>query len=373
MSRHTRVVKSKHEATLTSTPTQIKTLGPIDLHFHGAFGIDLMTATPKDLDTLSQALWKKGVAGFCATTLSSPKKELATSVERLGRWIRMNRFPGAKPLGIHLEGPFINPLACGAHPPHTVRKLNWDELDHLWLISQKTLKILTVAPEILSPHQLRQLSRWSQSREIILSLGHSQASEQQASSAFKQGFQGVTHAWNALSFHQRQPGALGAALGNPKTYLELIIDEVHVSPSVIHWTLQLHPSQSICFISDCLVAGGYSSRNPKWHSFGSHQIHFKEGACRLKNGQLAGGGFVITDVYRRWVKAEALRRHESILKTFKNTVHHLTQVPFRILGLPPGHLADRQVTWSFQGTDQDSNGNTGRFDVIPVDSIATSR
>ena len=110
-----------------------------------------MTAGAGEMDELSSSLWKKGVAGFCATTLSVARPDLRQSVARIGAWIARGKAPGAIPLGIHLEGPFISPKACGAHPPEAIRKLDFKELADLWDVSRGTLKLLTIAPETLKP------------------------------------------------------------------------------------------------------------------------------------------------------------------------------------------------------------------------------
>jgi N-acetylglucosamine-6-phosphate deacetylase len=341
-----------------TAPSLIQTLGAVDLHFHGAFGVDLMTASFSELEGLSRALWKKGVAGFCATTLSTSRKELFDSVRRLGTWISDGKHPGAKPLGIHLEGPFLNSMACGAHPPKSIRKFTWTELEALWEASRGTLKILTLAPEILSRTDLLKLSDWAQKRKIRLSLGHSRATEEQAHSAFQAGFQGVTHAWNALAFHQRQPGALGAALGDPNVSLELIIDQVHVSPTVIQWTRQLHPHRSICFISDCAPATDLPSS--QFCSFGPLKIHSEKGACRLPDGQLAGGGLLLPESYSRWLQSESLRLSCSPVELLRKTVHHVSETPLKTLKISKKLLESRQVVWK--------QGAFGKFTAIPVDS-----
>jgi N-acetylglucosamine-6-phosphate deacetylase len=359
VSRRSNVVKLKHDQTSGSTFGNLKTLGLVDLHFHGAFGIDCMTASTTELDELSQTLWKQGIAAFCPTTLSSSTQELKRAAVRLGKWIRNVKNPGAYPVGIHLEGPYLNPNACGAHPPSTIRKLDWKELNDLWDGSQKTLKILTIAPEILEYSELKALHKWAKERKILISLGHSKATEEQANVAFKNGFSGITHAWNALHFHQREPGPLGAALGKEKIYLELIIDQVHLSPTVLNWTLQLHPTQSICFISDCLSAGGKpSSRN--WQTFGSLKVRLHEGACRLPDGTLAGAGMTLAQSYAKWVCDESRRRKVSIESTLRDTVLHVTQVPFRVLGLPPKALADRQICWQINELQRSMK-------LIPID------
>jgi N-acetylglucosamine-6-phosphate deacetylase len=147
----------------SKTTLLANSLGAIDIHFHGAFGIDLMNAQNPELDETAHQLGKLGVAGFCPTTLSVSPDELAITVERLGRWInRAKRLPAtsALPLGIHLEGPFINSGCCGAHPPELIRALDFDELELLWEVSQKTLKIITLAPETLVGTDLERLTKW---------------------------------------------------------------------------------------------------------------------------------------------------------------------------------------------------------------------
>jgi N-acetylglucosamine-6-phosphate deacetylase len=330
-------VKNKHGVSREST-RQVKTVGAVDVHFHGAFGIDLMSASPGELTDLSSELWKNSVAGFCATTLSTPKKELRGSVERLGRWISSQKFPGAIPLGIHLEGPFIHPHACGAHPPKTIRPYTFSELEDLWEASRGTLKILTLAPERLTRTQLTQLSRWCATRKIVLSLGHSQATDAQADLAFREGFRGVTHAWNALNFHHRAPGVLGAALGRTDVFLEIIGDRVHVSPRVISWTRELHPKNRVLFVSDCVPA---ASTRSGWHRFGPLKTHFQNGACWLSNGALAGGGLLLPEAFSRSVKTESDRVQIDSLRL-------ITQVPLAYLGVPASRLGARRVAWTFR-------------------------
>lgn len=366
MSHHTKFVKIKDQIpkkfkpfNSTFSETLGTTLGAIDIHFHGAFGIDVMSATPQELSELSIQLWKKGVAGFCPTTLSSSPQALLGAVERIGKWIQTKKFAGARPLGIHLEGPFIHPSSCGAHPKTEIRPFHWKELEQLWITSQGTLRILTIAPETLLPSDLKQLIQWSKTHGIHLSLGHSQASELEAGLAFESGFRGVTHTWNALPFHHRNPGVMGAALGRADVYLELIVDQAHVAPTLIQWTLQLHSSRRVCFISDCLAAGGGSGLDEKGR-LGSVKIQNKDGACRLPDGQLAGGGLLLTDSYGIWLKSEAERRKVPLSKLFRDTIRCLTGVPLQALRLSRRNFSDRKVLWKLSPT--------GKIDAIPIDS-----
>ncbi len=345
-------------------PRELETVGAVDLHFHGAFGIDLMSASPKQLNELSGELWKSGLAGFCATTVTAAPKDLKETVVRLGQWIRSDQFPGAKPFGIHLEGPWIAPQMSGAHPTPLVRQFNPDELEILWKASQGTLKIITLAPEAMSTLKLRQLIKWCNPRGILLSAGHSKATFEQAKKAFELGIRGVTHAWNALAYHHREPGVLGAALGNREIYLELIMDQIHVSRPWIRLTRALHPSHSVCLISDCAAAAG-QPKNPQWSTLGRLKVHFQAGASRTSTGMLAGGGLLLPESYCRWAEAEARDVNRPIQEILLRSVHQLTRVPARILGLKPRQLADRKVVWEIRGER--------KLRVIPIDSRSSAR
>jgi N-acetylglucosamine-6-phosphate deacetylase len=326
--------KSTKHAKKRTKLSSLITPGLIDIHFHGAFGIDLMTAEATQLDELAIRLKAKGIAAFCPTTLSSPHAKMLETVGRLGRWIGQKKASNqAIPLGLHLEGPYISGGACGAHPPSAIRKLSFPELEELWSESQHTIKILTVAPEELSPSDLKKLVEWCRTREIVLSLGHSKATEKQAFLAFNAGFRGVTHAWNAMSFHHRAPGVLGAAMRHPQVYLELIIDQIHVAPEVVRWTRSLHPADRLCLVSDCVPAAG--TLEGSWHGFGALQIQFKDGAGRLRDGSLAGGGRLLSDLVALWVCDEALAIGSSPREVLKAAQTSFSRAQLLALGFTP--------------------------------------
>jgi N-acetylglucosamine-6-phosphate deacetylase len=323
-------------------PAKLASPGAVDLHFHGAYGIDLMKADERDLDSLSVELWREaGVAAVCLTTLSAPPAELKEACARLGAWIRRGRYPGTRPLGIHLEGPFLHSDACGAHPKSCLRPLDFAELESLWEASEGTLKILTLAPELLVEEDIKKLVRWARGCKVRLSLGHSRATEVQALRAFELGFRGVTHAWNALHFHHRSPGPMGAALGKKGVYVEIIPDGVHVHPTTLRWTRNLH--EDVCFVSDCVPAAGTPAGS--WHSFGSLKVHFSEGAARLENGSLAGGGRPLTDTFGRWIVAEARETGVPLKRLWKDSIAHITTTPLRAIGVSPAILKAMRIRW----------------------------
>jgi N-acetylglucosamine-6-phosphate deacetylase len=322
------------------------TAASVDLHFHGAFGIDLMTAAPEAMNELSERLWLEGLSAYCPTTLSATPEELADTVSRVGPWVRKKwaqrdskKAPhGALPLGLHLEGPFIHPQSRGAHPLEAIRPIEISELEKLWDLSQSTLKILTVAPE--SVPDLKALTSWCKKRKIILSLGHSKATEEQAHAAFELGFSGVTHAWNAMPFHHRAPGPLGAALGRKGVHIELIVDQIHVSPTLLRWTRKLHGDEPVCYVSDCVPAAAtanptiFGDETGPWTAFGSLQIRQQDGACRLSDGSLAGGGFLLPQMICRYLEHEAQLTGIPLAKLLKEHARHWSKDPVRALNLP---------------------------------------
>lgn len=316
-----------------------------------------MTAGPEALDELSARLWQNGVAAFCPTTLSESFEGLLESVARIGKWIRSGTSKGALPLGIHLEGPFIHPGACGAHPIEHIRPFKQSDLELLWKTSEGTLKLLTIAPEKLTLGQLKTLSKWAREQKVVLSLGHSKATEAQANLAFSHGFSGITHAWNALSFHHREPGALGAALGRDDVHVELILDQVHVAPSVIDWMERLHP-RGLCYVSDAVPPAG--AKPGTWHRFGPLKARLHDGACRLESGALAGGGYLLSEAYSNWLASRCKDGGAALLKkTLKSSLGRVTTEPLNALGLSTRLLSKRRVRWV-------QERRAGLFTAIPV-------
>jgi N-acetylglucosamine-6-phosphate deacetylase len=177
-----------------------------------------------------------------------------------------------------------------------VRPFQPEALEALWELSLGTLRILTIAPEILYPAKLRWLARFAARTGIRLNMGHSRATQAQAEQAVAAGFTGVTHAWNAMAFHHREPGILGATLGNPAVTLELIPDHWHVHPTVLRWTRILHPQTA--WVSDCTPA----SETRGAASFGPLRVFHSAGASRLGKGSsapLAGGGPLLPEQLRQ--------------------------------------------------------------------------
>lgn len=271
-----------------------------DLHFHGAFGVDLASSelTQAQFETLCRKLATKKVMGFCPTLLSLPPAQLLSQVSRIGGWIHQSqnasksaRFQLAVPHGLHLEGPFLNPRFKGAHPKGALTEFSRPLLKELWEQSLGTLSILTLAPELLSRADLRWLNTFSKRYKIRLQAGHSAATFEDARRAFDSGFTGVTHAWNAMAFHHRDPGLLGAAVDFPQVSLEIIPDGVHVHPSTAKLLMNSVGLDRTLWVSDAAPCAGLARKSCS--SFGPYRVENRP----AQNGQLAA--FLTEDSKKR--------------------------------------------------------------------------
>jgi hypothetical protein len=172
----------------------------------------------------------------------------------------------------------------------------------------------------------------------------------------------VTHAWNALSYHHREPGVLGAALGRKTTYIELIPDEIHVHPAFIDWTLTLHPKGTF-FVSDAAPAA--CTDGSHFHRFGDLECRFQDRASRLPDGRLAGGGFLLPESFGQWIAAVAARkkmRPEILLREHLTRIHRLPLEAIFMKKSDADRLLKRfPVTWELQAG---SPGNTAKIAVI---------
>lgn len=229
------------------------TPGMIDLHLHGAGGFDLMDSSPESIHGVSQTLAAHGVTGYLATSMVRrdipANRHLAIAADLAGL-----STGGAEVLGIHVEGPFVNPLRGGLIHPDRIWAPSSDDLAKILSVAKGKMKMMTMAPEL--PGGLDLLPRMK-AAGVIPSLGHTDADFQQTRAGFKNGIGHVTHLYNAMrGLHHREPGALGAVLMDHGVTAQLITDGVHVHPELLRWTARVLSPAAIALISDALPAAG---------------------------------------------------------------------------------------------------------------------
>ena len=222
--------------------------GLIDIHLHGALGIDFLDAGTDDLDRILRFHTTRGTTSLLPTLMSAPLDHMTRAIERILLWQKGNDRKGMI-RGIHLEGPFLSPDQTGIHNREDILYPDKDTLLHLIQASRGKLSILTLAPELEGAMALIRLAR---ENGIIVSAGHSVAGYEEMQEAIDQGLNHVCHCFNAMGrFHHREPGVIGAVLNTSRVTAELILDGIHVHPAVAHILIQMLGVGNVILVTDC--------------------------------------------------------------------------------------------------------------------------
>jgi N-acetylglucosamine-6-phosphate deacetylase len=269
--------------------------GFIDLHVHGARGRDLMDGTRETLCAVSEALACHGTTGFLATTLSAPDSATETALRGFASH-RASANNGAVPLGIHMEGPYLNPVRKGTHNASYLKAADGAAFRRFVELANGSVLRVTVAPEMDDGFELiREAVRLG----IKISLGHSDATESQARAAVDAGASQATHTFNTMRpLHQREPGILGLVLLDDRVDAEVIADGVHVHWSNVQLLVRLKGLERTLLVTD-----GLSSVDmPDGHyPLGDKMIVVRDGQCRDQDGALAGSTLTLDRAVRNLV------------------------------------------------------------------------
>jgi N-acetylglucosamine-6-phosphate deacetylase len=261
-------------------------LGGVDLQINGALGLAFPDLHPENaymLQKIAQFLWDVGVDGFLPTLVTTSVEKIQRSLDVIAG-ILYNQQLGAKILGVHLEGPFLNFQKRGAHPAEYLLPLTIEEVKRVLGDYADVVKVITLAPEL---DQTGEVIPYLRSLGITVSLGHSQATAAEAKRAFELGATMVTHAFNAMpSLYHREPGLLGVAITNPDVMCGFIADGEHVSPTMLQILLDASDYEKGLFlVSDALAPLGLPDGVYPWDS---RQIEVINGTARLSDGTLSG-------------------------------------------------------------------------------------
>lgn len=274
------------------------TLGGVDLQINGGLGLafpNLSISNSDQLMAICQYLWQQGVDAFLPTIVTTSVEKIQQSLSIIADLMSTFNKPDlegitpqkdgmAKILGVHLEGPFLNFQKRGAHPAEYLLPLTLENIKQVLGDYAHVVKVMTLAPELDATDEV---IPYLHSLGITVSLGHSQATANQAEKAFKLGASMVTHAFNAMpGLHHREPGLLGAALINPNVYCGLIADGQHICPTMIQLLLSAGGHEKGLFlVSDALAPIGLADGVYPWDT---RQIEVINGTARLADGTLSG-------------------------------------------------------------------------------------
>jgi N-acetylglucosamine-6-phosphate deacetylase len=275
--------------------------GFVDVHVHGAGGYDVMSSTEESLSTIASTVARHGTTSLVATTVTAPPDETRRCLEDISRYILSptNRSADATAeiLGIHLEGPFISPARRGVHPAGAIAKPSVALLDRYLEAAAGTAKILTLAPEI--PGALELVER-GYAKGLVVALGHTDATYEQAQTAIFRGARHAVHVFNAMRpFSHRETGVLGAILVDPSVTAEIIADGVHVDDPAIKLLLAAKGTDLVLLVSDGTAATGMRDGS---YRLGTFDVTVSDGVCRNREGKLAGSTLTLDRAVQHMVR-----------------------------------------------------------------------
>jgi N-acetylglucosamine-6-phosphate deacetylase len=285
--------------------------GFIDIHIHGAAGIDTMAAGANDLRRVAEFLARKGVTGWLPTLVPAPQEQYERVVNAIADSARnqrktfapsadaddMSALPavGARVLGVHFEGPFVNSEQCGAlHREHFRTFQRPNDLDELPAIAdEEAIHLMTLAPEVDGGIELIKLLK---KRNWIVSVGHTQATVEVLDQAFAAGARHMTHFMNAMTpLHHRALGAVGWGMLNDEVSCDVIADGIHIHPPILKLIIRNKTVERISLISDAIAAAGQGDGH---YQIWGEQITVKDGRTRNDRGSIAGSVITMLDAAR---------------------------------------------------------------------------
>ena len=290
--------------------------GMIDVHTHGRNGSDTMYATFKDLNNISVSELKTGVTSFLPTTMTMPSVDIKKAIA--AAYDNKDKVEGAKILGMHLEGPFFSVKYKGAQPEEcmiapTVENYLSFAGDH-----PDFVKKISLAPEIEGAVYL---IKYLREQNVVVSMGHTDATYEEAVKAIEAGATSGTHTYNAMTpLKHREPGVVGAVMLHDEVYAELILDGIHVSFPAAKILSKMKGADKLILITDSLEAAMLPDGT---YELGNQKVYVKDGQARLKSGNLAGSTANLNQCVRNAYKHLDLPLYEAIGYATKNPADHL--------------------------------------------------
>jgi N-acetylglucosamine-6-phosphate deacetylase len=299
--------------------------GYIDMHIHGGAGRDVMDTAPDALPAVERLLYSHGVTTYFPTTITAPVDQTLAALDHLAGAIeqaRESKELRARPVGIHLEGPFISHARPGVHPTADLQKPTLALFDRLWEASRGTVKVITIAPEL---DGAREVISEATRRGVCVSMGHSDADLAQAQAGVAAGVRHATHTFNAMRpLEHRDPGIIGEVLMDERVSAEIIADGIHVDPLMVRLFLRAKGVDMAVLVTDATAATGMPNGR---YRLGSLELEVKDGKC-LRDGRLAGSVLTMDKAVRNIVKFANW--------DLQHAVRLATLNPARAAGLP-GH------------------------------------
>ncbi len=267
--------------------------GFIDVHIHGAIGIDAMDASAQQLGDVGEFLASQGITSWLPTLVPATSEQFSRAIDEIAKSMILPQPSCARVLGVHYEGPFVNSAQCGAlHPEHFKTYSGPDEL--AWLrVPENSVRMITLAPEIEGGVEL---VRELKARGWVISIGHTRAELATLELAFEAGARHMTHFMNAMApLHHRSPGPIAWGLSRDDVTCDLIADGVHLDPFVLRLLMKVKGARGISLISDAIAAAG---RGDGEYQIWGETITVKNGRTSNAAGSIAGSVITMLDAVR---------------------------------------------------------------------------
>jgi len=267
--------------------------GFVDLQVNGSHGIDVMNASPDEIAALSRHLAREGATAWMPTAVTAPIEKIAQVHESIANACENSRQSSANSaaiLGMHLEGPFISPLRLGAHPTLNLEPRG-DAFERV--LAMRALRLITLAPEL--PGGIEAIQRLA-ARDVVVSIGHTNATLDEANAGIAAGARMFTHLFNAMRpLNHRDPGVIAAALAPSPAFAAIISDAIHVHPAMLRLAVAARGKDGIILVTD-KVALAQTTGIEK--NVGRARAAIRDGAARLADGTLAGSIISMLDGVR---------------------------------------------------------------------------
>lgn len=301
--------------------------GFVDLHMHGGVNCDVMRGTPSEMKQLENFLARHGVTSYLPTTVTAALDVTLSALERLAgatEGAEKNSEGRARPLGIHLEGPFLSHARRGVHPPNDLVTPSIGVFDKFWQAARGHIRMMTIAPELDGAEEvIAEASR----RGVCVSIGHSDASLEQAQRGVKAGARHATHTFNAMRpLDHRAPGILGEVLTNNQLSADVIADGIHVDPAVVDLLFRAKGIEKFVLITDAISATGMPDGR---YMLGTLEVELKDGRC-LRDGSLAGSALTMDRAVRNVMKFAGLNLQQAVRAASMN--------PAKVVGIKKGTI-----------------------------------
>ncbi|MEG2246376.1 MAG: N-acetylglucosamine-6-phosphate deacetylase [Peptostreptococcaceae bacterium] len=276
--------------------------GLIDIHIHGNMGKDTMEGSDEAIDIISKSIARHGVTSYLPTTMTMDESSIKEALNSIKRGMS-REIDGAKVLGAHLEGPFINKIYKGAQNGNYIVNPSYEFAKKY----EDVIKVITYAPE--EDIDFKFTKDIKENTNIVLSIGHSAATFIQARDAIRLGASNITHTFNGMTgLNHRDPGVVGTAL-TTDAYCEFICDTIHITKDLFQFILDSKGKEKVILITDSMEAGGLENGT---YSLGGQAVIVKDGAARLESGSLAGSVSSLNSMVKNFYKNTNLNINEAV-------------------------------------------------------------